>query len=64
MRNCGTDMGTGELRDDLKALGHKFDAHSGTEVLLRAYTEWGSECVACHIYVFPAFTNISATSGA
>ena len=41
MRNCGTDMGTGELRDELKALGHKFDAHSDTEVLLRAYAELG-----------------------
>ena len=36
---------TDELRDDLKALGHKFDTHSDTEVLLRAYAEWGSECV-------------------
>ena len=57
-------MGTCELRDDLKALGHKFDTRSDAEALLRADAEWGSECVTCQIYIFPAFTNISAMSGA
>jgi len=32
-----------ELRDQLSALGHTFSSRSDTEVLLRAYLEWGSE---------------------
>lgn len=36
---------TGELRRELKSLGHTFHTHSDTEVLLHAYGEWGEECV-------------------
>ena len=32
-----------ELRDELNALGHKFEGRSDTEVLLVGYREWGRE---------------------
>ncbi|MGH3168691.1 MAG: asparagine synthase (glutamine-hydrolyzing), partial [Trebonia sp.] len=35
-----------ELRRDLEALGHEFRTRSDTEVLLRAYLQWGPECVS------------------
>jgi asparagine synthase (glutamine-hydrolysing) len=31
-----------ELRDELIRLGHKFETHSDTEVILRSYLQWGS----------------------
>ncbi len=34
-----------ELREELLSLGHNFSSHSDTEVLLRAYTEWGPSCL-------------------
>lgn len=34
-----------ELRADLTARGHAFRTHSDTEVILRAYLEWGEACV-------------------
>lgn len=33
-----------EVRADLMARGHRFDTESDTEVLLRAYLEWGADC--------------------
>lgn len=36
---------TNELRDNLQKLGHKFQSHSDTEVLLHAYAQWGEGCV-------------------
>lgn len=33
-----------ELRDELRSLGHSFHTSSDTEVILRAYEEWGLEC--------------------
>jgi len=35
-----------ELRDLLKAKGHKFRTESDTEVVLAAYSEWGVECLS------------------
>lgn len=34
-----------ELRTELKVLGHRFESHSDTEVVLRAYVEWGERFV-------------------
>ncbi len=36
---------TSELRSKLKNLGHTFDTASDTEVLLKAYAEWGGDCL-------------------
>lgn len=33
-----------ELRDELKSLGHTFETHSDTEVLLKAYIQFGFTC--------------------
>jgi asparagine synthase (glutamine-hydrolysing) len=35
-----------DLRDELIAKGHGFKSHSDTEVILGAYREWGTECLA------------------
>ncbi len=34
------------LREELIALGHQFTSSGDTEVILRAYLQWGSDCVA------------------
>ena len=36
---------TRELRDALSALGHEFETHSDTEVLLHAFAQWGEGCL-------------------
>ena len=36
---------TAELRAKLKNLGHTFDTSSDTEVLLKAFAEWGEKCL-------------------
>ena len=36
---------TEDLRRRLRALGHRFEGRSDTEVLLHAYTQWGEECL-------------------
>ena len=35
-----------DLRKELQAFGHKFKSHCDTEVLLVAYAQWGSNCLA------------------
>src|SRR5437660_4268044 len=35
-----------DLRDQLKAKGYQFSSQSDTEVLLAAYAEWGTDCLA------------------
>ncbi len=37
---------TEELRRELRGLGHAFEGHSDTEVLLHAYAQWHEDCVA------------------
>ncbi|MEU2055901.1 N-acetylglutaminylglutamine amidotransferase [Streptomyces bungoensis] len=34
-----------ELREELRALGHQFFSDSDTEVVLKAYQQWGTDCV-------------------
>ena len=36
---------TEEIRRELKAMGHQFQSHSDTEVLLHAYAQWRETCV-------------------
>ncbi len=35
-----------ELREELKALGHSFKTESDTEVIPKAYREWGVDCLS------------------
>lgn len=34
-----------ELRDSLRSAGHQFETEGDTEVLLKAYAEWGRDCL-------------------
>jgi len=34
-----------ELRDELKSLGYFFNSNSDSEVVLKAYKEWGADCI-------------------
>ncbi len=34
-----------ELRLELENLGHKFNSHTDTEVIIYAYAQWGIECI-------------------
>jgi asparagine synthase (glutamine-hydrolysing) len=40
------------LRTELKALGHPFESRSDTEVLLRAYLQWGKDCLDRLVGIF------------
>ncbi|ADZ71061.1 N-acetylglutaminylglutamine amidotransferase [Polymorphum gilvum] len=51
-----------ELRGELVALGHRFASGSDTEVILRAWIEWGPDCVARFHGMF-AFAVHEADSG-
>ncbi len=35
-----------EIRKELEAAGHRFHTQSDTEVILKAYAEWGTDCLA------------------
>lgn len=41
----GTIYNYPELRAELRARGHHFFSHGDTEVILKAYAEWGERCV-------------------
>lgn len=41
----GTIYNYPELRSELQSLGHHFMSTGDTEVILRAYSEWGEQCV-------------------
>ena len=41
-----------EIKDELISLGHTFKSNSDTEVILHAYTEWGTNCLAKFIGMF------------
>jgi asparagine synthase (glutamine-hydrolysing) len=40
----GTIYNYPELREELRALGHRFVSDGDTEVILRAWAEWGEDC--------------------
>ncbi len=42
----GTIYNYPDLRKELQTLGHNFNSTGDTEVILRAYIEWGEKCVA------------------
>lgn len=42
----GEIYNTAELKKELSELGHSFETHSDTEVLLHAYAEWGEDCTS------------------
>src|SRR5712692_2203937 len=35
-----------EIRKELEKLGHRFESHSDTETVLRAFMQWDKECFA------------------
>lgn len=51
-----------ELRDELRGLGHSFVSTSDTEVVLKAYRQWGTACVE-HFYGMFAFALVEHRTG-
>ncbi|MET9699919.1 N-acetylglutaminylglutamine amidotransferase [Streptomyces sp. NPDC006529] len=51
-----------ELRERLEGLGHRFFSRSDTEVIVKAYAEWGPECVESLIGMF-AFAVVEHHTG-
>jgi len=41
----GETYNFGEVRDELRRLGHHFQSRTDTEVVLRAFREWGDSCL-------------------
>ena len=50
-----------ELRKELIRLGHEFNGHSDTEILLHCYAQWGEECLdkLNGIFAFAVYENKS-----
>ncbi|RVU85545.1 N-acetylglutaminylglutamine amidotransferase [Leucothrix sargassi] len=48
----GTIYNHPELREQLKALGHTFFSTGDTEVILKAYAQWGKDCVKRFLGMF------------
>ncbi|MEU8651497.1 N-acetylglutaminylglutamine amidotransferase [Streptomyces sp. NPDC048737] len=51
-----------ELRDELRGLGHRFFSGSDTEVVLKAYQQWGTACVD-RLYGMFAFAIVEQATG-
>ncbi|MFJ6728422.1 N-acetylglutaminylglutamine amidotransferase [Streptomyces sp. NPDC091281] len=51
-----------ELRAELTRLGHRFTSTSDTEVVLKAYRQWGTDCVD-HFYGMFAFALVEHRTG-
>ncbi|GAB2744063.1 N-acetylglutaminylglutamine amidotransferase [Kitasatospora kifunensis] len=51
-----------ELRQELEGLGHRFFSDSDTEVLLKAYRQWGTACVE-HLFGMFAFAVAELDTG-
>ncbi|MFI9150437.1 N-acetylglutaminylglutamine amidotransferase [Streptomyces sp. NPDC053367] len=51
-----------ELRDELRGLGHRFESTSDTEVVLKAYQQWGTACVE-HFHGMFAFALVEHRTG-
>ncbi|NBM18967.1 N-acetylglutaminylglutamine amidotransferase [Streptomyces sp. GC420] len=51
-----------ELREELRGLGHRFTSTSDTEVVLKAYRQWGTDCVG-HFHGMFAFAVVEERTG-
>ncbi|GAA5059803.1 N-acetylglutaminylglutamine amidotransferase [Streptomyces similanensis] len=51
-----------ELREELRGLGHRFFSESDTEVVLKAYRQWGTACVE-RFYGMFAFVVVEQDTG-
>lgn len=51
-----------QLRTELQGYGHRFFSHSDTEVISKAYAQWGTRCVE-HFYGMFAFALVERNSG-
>lgn len=51
-----------ELREELRRLGHRFESTSDTEVVLKAYQQWGTACVEHFLGMF-AFALVEHRTG-
>ncbi|MHB8920013.1 MAG: N-acetylglutaminylglutamine amidotransferase [Halothiobacillus sp.] len=59
----GTIYNHPELRQELRALGHRFESTGDTEVILKAYAQWGKDCVT-HLTGMFAFALWNLKTGA
>ncbi|MET7683357.1 N-acetylglutaminylglutamine amidotransferase [Streptomyces sp. NPDC005423] len=51
-----------QLREELRGLGHRFESTSDTEVVLKAYQQWGTACVR-HFHGMFAFALVEHRTG-